>query len=202
MFTHLEGSTGEAADRPGHDIPGLKPNKLIRLWFTASTLFILSVVMSIGAVWITAPLFRKDGVDTRTIQRGISLRYAVNVTTSPFDIIVHTALLLGGLNYNQYISGALLVAFMYVLIFGAVELASRPYGHKSGQNRKAGSTDSSFLSRPEVRRRFIIHILALFTISTVSSSIFSDISSSIVVGIAAGIYFCLWTLLQSTRKTW
>jgi hypothetical protein len=202
MFTHLDTPPTQAPKHPNLGTLRQKPDKLIRLWMAAATQFILSVVMSIGAVWITAPLFRKDGMDKRTVQRGISLGYAVNVTASPFDVIVHTALLLGGLNYYQYIGGAILIAVMYTLIFSIIELSSGPYGDKSGREQSPRGTASSLLSKPEVRKRFIIHILALFTLSTVSSTIFSETSSTIVVGIAAGIYFCLWSLRQNTHATW
>src|SRR6056297_114612 len=190
MFTTLTERTGPRERRAHRH----KQNRLAPLVEVAGTQFVLSLVMSIGALWITGPLFEKRGFDTTTNHRGMSLGYSMNVTSSPFDVIVHTAILLSGITYFQFIGGAAAALFWYVSAFALVEFF---------RNRRMGLVDDNTVSEmpgklndnentPTVSPLLLAHLGFLFVAAIVGTALFSELPSAVVIGVLGGVYGMIW----------
>lgn len=197
MFTTLSQRTGPRK----HASHTHTQNRLAPLFEVAGTQFVLSLVMSIGALWITGPLFEKRRFDTTTSHRGMSLGYSMNVTSSPFDVIVHTAILLSGLTYFQFIGGAAAVILWYIIVFALVELL---------RNRRPGLTENDFVSEatenldrdknaPTVSPLLLAHLGILFVVAIVGTALFPELPSAVVIGVLGGVYGMIW--LFRTRGT-
>jgi hypothetical protein len=127
--------------------PRSRPRKseaVFPLLMAAGTQFVLSLVMSIGAVWMTGPLFQRCGINRKTSHRGISLGYAANVTVSPFDVIVHTTIFLSGMTYSRFVGGAAVAVLWYITVFFLIDFFRRrfrnKFGHKLDVHRKGRNT--------------------------------------------------------------
>ncbi|MDT8297454.1 MAG: hypothetical protein RQ801_04065, partial [Spirochaetaceae bacterium] len=166
------------------------------LMIAAGTQFVLSLVMSIGAVWITGPLFRTCGINRKTSHRGISLGYAANVTVSPFDVIVHTTIFLSGMTYYRFVGGAAVAVIWYITIFFLIDFFRRrfqkKFGHKLGVHRKDAILSQGPGTKSLVTFPLLAHLSILFTLAILTTGAFPEVSSAIVIGLLGGVYSLCW----------
>jgi len=162
----------------------------------AGTQFVLSLVMSIGAVWMTGPLFRTCGINRKTSHRGISLGYAANVTVSPFDVIVHTTIFLSGITYYRFVGGAAVAVLWYVTVFFLLDFFRRrfrnKFGHKLDVHRKDAILAQGPGTRTPVTFPLLMHLSILFTLAILTTGAFPEVSSAIVIGLLGGVYSLCW----------
>ena len=169
-------------------------NSLAPLLEVAGTQFALSLVMSIGALWITGPLFAKRGLDATTNHRGMSLGYSMNVTSSPFDVIVHTAILLSGITYFQFIGGAAAAILWYIIAFALVEfikylrLGKIDEDTVSKTMRKIDNGENT----PSITWLLLAHLGLLFVVAIIGTALFSELPSAVVIGVLGGVYGMIW----------
>ena len=162
----------------------------------AGTQFALSLAMSIGAVWITGPLFRRCGMNQETSHRGISLGYAANVTMSPFDVIVHTTIFLSGMTYYRFVGGAAVAVLWYIAVFFLTDLLRRRFqnnlGQKIGVHRKDTTLFQGDGAKIPISFPLLLHLFILFTLAILITGVFPKVSSAIVIGLLGGVYSLCW----------
>lgn len=184
----VSGLPDEEKRRP--PLPAAPSRGILAILSVALTQMLLSIVASIGAVWINVPILQRDNFPTETIHRGVSLGYSINVSTSPFDVIVHTCLLLAGVSYLQYLTGALVLSGLYITAFILVELLLQI----KGRNIAAIPVHTAFLRSKRQRRFFLLNIVLLVSLAATATTVCKGISSAVVAGVIAGIYSLLWIL--------
>lgn len=171
-----------------------KQNRLAPLLEVSGTQFVLSLVMSIGALWITGPLFAKRRLDTTTNHRGMSLGYSMNVTSSPFDVIVHTSILLSGITYFQFIGGAAAAILWYITAFALVEFIKYLRPGKVDGDTVSKTTEKLDLSEnnPSITWLLLAHLGFLFVVAIIGTALFSELPSAVVIGVLGGVYGMIW----------
>jgi hypothetical protein len=179
--------------------PRSRPRKseaVFPLLMAAGTQFVLSLVMSIGAVWMTGPLFQRCGINRKTSHRGISLGYAANVTVSPFDVIVHTTIFLSGMTYSRFVGGAAVAVLWYITVFFLIDFFRRrfrnKFGHKLDVHRKDATPAQGPGARTPVTFPLLVHLSILFILAILTTGVFPKVSSAIVIGLLGGAYSLCW----------
>jgi hypothetical protein len=179
------------------DLPTTTGRRLLQMLSIAIVQFLMSVIVSIGSIWITVPVFRRDGFRRDTIHRGTTLGYSINVTISPFDVVLHTVMLLGGITYYQLLPGAVGISVLYLASFSLHEYIVSRRSRQDSLFR--GPQLPSFLQRGKSRRLFLVHISILMSVTTGATYLFQDQSGAVVTGITGILYAFSWIILVSRK---
>lgn len=129
--------------RPGAVTPTAgapRTRQPVGLLSVAATLFILCIALSIGALWVTRPLYDRLSVRPGSRYRSVSAAYSGNVSVSPLDAVVNMTLVLAGISYGAYLPYGLLLFALILAVTGLFELTTRRGAGDRAPGATAGTT--------------------------------------------------------------